>query len=121
MSTEIFHGEHQIYYAETNADGTQLLIIEEVSGGNSDMHGSLYSIKSKQKWYDLGSDYKWLGATFINNTEIAVSKHSTWTNVFPILSLNALVDLAKKELPEECRPTKEGDYKSSPCWPTSFR
>jgi hypothetical protein len=119
--TEIFHGEHPIDYAETNADGTQLLIIEDVSGGNSDMHGSLYSIKPKQKWYDLGGDYKWLGATFISNSEITVSKHSTWTNVFPILSLSALVDLAKKELTEECRPKKEGDYKSSPCWPTSYR
>jgi hypothetical protein len=51
--------------------------------GNSDMRGSLYSIKAQQKWYDLGSDYKWLGATFINNSEIAVSKHGTWTKSFP--------------------------------------
>jgi hypothetical protein len=112
MPTEIFHGEHPIYYAETNAEGTQLLIIDDVSCGNSDMRGSLYSIKAQQKWYDLGSDYKWLGATFINNSEIAVSKHGTWTNVFPVLSLSALVDLAKKGLTDGCRPKKEGDYKS---------
>jgi hypothetical protein len=120
-STEIFHGEHPIYYAETNAEGTQLLIIEDISGGNSNMRGSVYSIKSQQKWYDLGGDYKWLGATFINNSEIAVSKHGAWTNVFPILSLSALVELAKKELTEECRPKEEGDYRSSPCWPTTYR
>jgi hypothetical protein len=121
IRTELFHGEHPIYYAETNAEGTQLLIIEDASGGNSDMHGSLYSIKSQQKWYDLGSDYKWLGATFINNSEIAVSKHGVWTNIFPVLSLSALVELAKKELIQECCPKKAGDYRSSPCWPTSYR
>jgi hypothetical protein len=37
IRTELFHGEHPIYYAETNAEGTQLLIIEDASGGNSDM------------------------------------------------------------------------------------
>lgn len=117
-STELFRGKKPITHAEPDVDNKRLILFEE--SGSSNIHGFLYSLAARQEWYDLGEDYKWLGAAFRNAQEVVVSKHDTWTNVFPILSLSALVDLAKKELSPSCRPTKEGDYKSSVCWPSSY-
>ena len=79
---EIFRGDYPVTYAETNGDGKQLLIIESVSSGDASISGSVYSVETGEKWYELGSDYKWLGATFLNEIEVGVSKHWTWTNVF---------------------------------------
>ena len=117
-STELFRGEKPIIYAEPDTDGDRLLLIE-VTGG-SGMRGFLYSVRARQEWFDLGSDYKWLGIAFTDKQEVVVSKHDTWTNVFPVLPLSALVELANKELTPACRPVNQGDYKSSPCWPTSL-
>jgi hypothetical protein len=80
----------------------------------------MYSIKARQKWFDLGTDYKWLGAAFTDKHEVAVSKHNTWTDVFPVLPLSRLVEIAKKELTPSCQPARQGDFKSSPCWPSSI-
>jgi hypothetical protein len=121
VKTEVFHGEHSVLYAEPDADGERLLLIENVAVGSSEIHGFLYSIRARQEWFDLGNDYKFFGAAFTDNSEVVVSKHWTWTNVFPVLPLSALVALANKELSPECRPPHEGNFKSSPCWPSSYQ
>jgi hypothetical protein len=95
---EIFRGDYPITYAETDSGGKQLLIIESVSSGDAEIRGSVYSLQTGEKWYDLGSDYKWLGATFLNEVDIGVSKHWRWTNVFPILPYSSLLALAKNEI-----------------------
>jgi hypothetical protein len=117
-STQLYNGEKPIQYAEPDREANRLLLTEEVGGDN--LHGFLYSVRTKQAWFDLGTDYKWLGITFTDREEIVVSKHFSWANVFPILPLSALVDLANKELSPECRPIKERDYRNSRCWPSSF-
>lgn len=117
-SIELFRGEKPIEYAEPGADGDRLLLIEDTGGRY--LRGFLYSIRARQEWFDLGSDYKWLGIAFTDRQEVVVSKHWAWTNVFPVLPLSALVELAKKELSPSCRPTKEGNYNSSPCWPSAL-
>jgi hypothetical protein len=117
-STELYRGESPIVYAEPDADGERILLLEVIGGGT--VHGFMYSIKARQKWFDLGTDYKWLGAAFTDKHEVAVSKHNTWTDVFPVLPLSRLVEIAKKELTPSCQPARQGDFKSSPCWPSSI-
>jgi hypothetical protein len=117
-STKLYRGENPIFYAEPDSNGGNLILLESI--GEGDVHGRLYSVSSRQDWFDLGSDYKWLGAAFNDKQEVVVSMHSSWTGVFPMLPLNTLVELAKKELSAWCHPTKEGDYRSSPCWPSAL-
>jgi TIR domain len=118
QSIELYHGENPIFYAEPDANGRNLIILEWV--GEGVVHGLLYSVASKQEWFDLGSEYKWLGAAFNDKQEVVVSMSSSWTNVFPMLPLNNLVELAKEELSDWCIPKNVGDYRSSPCWPSAF-
>jgi hypothetical protein len=104
---------------EPDAVGDRLILIEQVGGGN--VHGFMYSVSARKVWFDLGSDYKWLGAAFTANSEIVVSEHGNWKRVFPILSLSALVALADKEISPECRPPSAREYRQSRCWPASYR
>jgi len=55
-SWEVFHGDNDIGYAEPDETGDRLVIIEHHVGDNET--GILYSVKARQIWYDLGSDYK---------------------------------------------------------------
>ena len=101
-SREIYHGENQVYYAEPDATG-DLVIVLEHSVGDTDV-GALYSVKARQTWYDLGSDYKWLGAAFNTESNVAVSAHWKWIGSFPILPLSKLEALAQANLSPHCRP-----------------
>ena len=82
--------------------------------------GTLYSVKGRQSWYDLGSDYKWLGTAFNTESNVAVSAHSKWIGFFPIMPLSKLETLAETNLSPHCRPPKPGDYRTSSCWPKSL-
>jgi hypothetical protein len=118
-STEIYSGDYPVRYAELDATGGRLIVMED--RGGADVAGTLYSVEAQTKWYDLGSDYKWLGATFTGGSDVVVSEHSTWTHVFPLLPLSALAGSADKALSPHCRPSSAKDYRASPCWPTTFR
>ncbi len=118
-SVEIYKGDNNIFYAEPDATGDRLILIERAGGG--EVHGMLYSVDARQVWLDLGSDYKWLGAAFADNATVIVAEHTTWTRVFPMLPLSAFTALADKELSPECRPPSPRDYRHSPCWPPSYR
>jgi hypothetical protein len=114
---DIYEGDNPIIYAEPDATGGLLIVLEAV--GDGDVHGFLYSIRAREIWFDLGTDYKHLGATFTDHSEVVV-KHGT-RSVFPILPLSALVSLADGELSAECRPPSPQDYRQSRCWPASYR
>ena len=114
-SWEVFHGDNDIGYAEPDETGDRLVIIEHHVGDNET--GILYSVKARQIWYDLGSDYKWLGVTFNAPANVAVSAHWKWTGSFPLLPLSKLKSLAEANLSAHCRPKDPNDYRSSPCWP----
>lgn len=119
QSTVLHFGENPIHYAEPDANGGNLILLENPTAGST-IHGLLYSVSARQKWFDLGEEYKWLGAAFNDKQEVVVAHNTRWTDVFPMLPLNRLVELAKKELSTWCHPKIEGDYRSSPCWPSSF-
>jgi Sel1 repeat len=114
-SQEVYRGENDITYAEPDAKGDRLLLIENVGGGEG--RGFLYSLSAREEWLNLGKDYRFLNVSFTSDDEIVVSKHSKVTNVFPLLPFNALVELAGKQLSPSCRPATPGDFRSSPCWP----
>jgi len=118
-STEIYRGDNPILSAEPDATGDRLIILEAIGGGA--VHGLFYSLRAREAWFDLGSDYKWLGATFTDKSDIVVSEHWKWARVFPMLPLSALAALADKELAPECRPPEPKEYRKSHCWPGSYR
>lgn len=118
-SIDVFRGESDISYAELDPSGQRLIVLEYVGGG--DVRGILYSVSARQKWLDLGSDYKWLGAAFTEAGEIAVTEHSTWKRVISVPSLSTLTRTAAEMLSIECRPTIERSFRSSPCWPKTIQ
>jgi hypothetical protein len=117
--TELYNGDNPILFAEPDSSGERLILLEGV--GEGEVHGFMYSIPARQVWFDLGEDYKWLGAAFTEKSEIVVSKHGTWTDIFPMLPLSTLAALADKELSPECRPAASKEYRESPCWPANYR
>ncbi len=119
LSTEIYKGDNLIYYAEPDATAGRLILIEKIGGG--EVRGLLYSLGAREVWFDLGSDYKWLGAAFAEKSNVVVSEHFTWARVFPMLPLSAFAALADKQLSPGCRPPSQKDYRQSPCWPASYR
>ena len=119
VSAEVYKGDNVVRYAEPDATGQRIILIEDVGGG--DEHGMLYSVPARQVWFDLGRDYKWLGATFADQSDVIVSEHWTWARAFPMLPLSGLAALGNKELSPECRPRSPNQYRSSPCWPASYQ
>jgi hypothetical protein len=115
-SSELFRGNNSVVYAEPDSTGTMLLLLELIE---QTVIGSLYSVTAKQTWFDLGSEYKWLSATFSGRQEIIVSKAGSRV-AWAIPSLSELVDAAKKQLLPSCQPVRAGDYRSLPCWPASY-
>lgn len=85
-SVDVYRGDNPISYAEPDAAGNLVIMFEDI--GNGDVHGFLYSLSAGRIWYDLGTDYKWLGAAFTSGPNIAVSEHWKWARVFPIFSLS---------------------------------
>ena len=118
-SGEIYKGDSPIIYAEPDATGDRMIMIE--NRGEGDAHGVLYSVTARAIWYDLGSDYKWLGAAFTDSSEVVVAEHGTWMRVYPLLPLSGFVALADAQLSPECRPPAPKEYRQSPCWPASGR
>jgi hypothetical protein len=114
-SSEIYRSDHQVNYAEPDNLGRWLIVLERHE--ESEVMGLFYSLSAHEKWFDLGSDYKWLGATFTDKSEVAVSAHDSWKSVFTIPSVNSLKDRAKDSLSPECRPLVPYGYRQSPCWP----
>jgi hypothetical protein len=116
-SSEIYKGDNPVKFAEPDANGDRIIILEDVGGGA--VHGLLYSVGARDIWYDLGSDYKWLGAAFTNNSEVVVAEHWEWNRTYPVLPLSRLVEIAEPQLSSECRAPSPKQYRQSPCWPAS--
>jgi hypothetical protein len=118
-SSELYKGDNIIFYAEPDATGSRLILIEATGEGGA--HAFLYSVGARQTWFDLGSEYKWIGATFTEKSDIAVAHGGKWTGFVPILPMSAQVTLSEKQLTPQCRPPSAGNYRQSPCWPASFQ
>jgi hypothetical protein len=116
--TAIYTGDNPIRYVEPDATGERVILLEDT--GIGEVHGFLYSIPARQAWLDLGTEYKWLGATFTDKSAIAVAHSNHWTDVFPILPLSALAALADKVLSMDCRPLAPKEYRQSKCWPAAY-
>jgi hypothetical protein len=117
VSTELYKGDNPVIYAEPDANADRIILMESV--GNGDVHGLLYSVAARDAWFDLGADYKWLGAAFTDHSEVVVSEHSSWKRAFPVLPLSRLVEIADTQLSPGCRPPSPKQYRQSPCWPGS--
>jgi TPR repeat protein len=118
-NTEIYRGDNPILYAEPDSTGDLIIMLEDV--GSGEVHGFLYSLSGRRIWFDLGYDYKWLGAAFTANSTIAVSEHWKWARFYPLFPLGTFVALAEKELSAECQPPSPKEYRKSPCWPSMYR
>ena len=116
ISSEIYRGYNPIRYAEPDLTGQRLLLIEDE--GEGQQRGLLYSLNAQEPWLKLGTEYKWLGVTFTDKLEIAVSKHSEWARVISIPPLSTMVTQAMDALSPECRPPSPEKYRESPCWPS---
>jgi hypothetical protein len=117
-TSEIFRSQNPITYAELDDSMDRLIVLESV--GESEVYGYLYSLKARQKWTDLGWDYKWLNVASLPGGEIGVSKHGKWTDVYSFASFSNMVEQAKLALSPNCRPAQAAAYRSSPCWPSGF-
>lgn len=92
-----------------------MIVIEYRGGG--DTRGLVYSLGAKGELFSLGADYKWFGAAFGVNGEIATALHFEFGTTFRIPAIDELVTEADALLPEACRPDIAGDYRGSGCWP----
>src|SRR5262249_14807274 len=61
-STAIYAGERPVIYAEPDATGSRLIVLED--SGDNFVHGLFYALDARKAWYDLGTEYKFLNATF---------------------------------------------------------
>jgi len=113
-SALVYSSESRLFYAEPNADGSQLILLEYV--GDGDTHGLLYSVTARSKWLDLGTDYKWLGAAFGKEGEILTTRHFMPTQVWRLPERAELAREAAAYLPDHCA-TGDDAYRASPCWP----
>ena len=118
-SSKIYRSDNPVRYAESDLAGQRLIVIEDE--GEGVVHGLLYSLSAREQWLDLGTDYKWLGVTFTNKSEIAVAESGRWVRVFSIPPLRSFVTQAIDALSPECRPPSPDEYRQSPCWPSSYR
>lgn len=116
-SAEFYKASHGIDYAEPDATGDRIIVIEAVARRAD--HGLVYSVGAGETWYDLGTDQ--FDATFADNGDVVVWRGGAWARTFPFLSLAALAALGDKALSPECHPPVPNDYRKSSCWPDSFR
>lgn len=115
---EIYRGDLEVIYAEPDGDGQRFIIMEAVG---SSISGLVYSAAAREVWYQLGSDYKWLGAAFLNPTELVVRQNFSLSQAFALLPLSRLAEIADGQLSAECRPPDPKAYQKSPCWPASVQ
>jgi len=94
-ATEIYRGDYPVFYAEPDATADRLLLIETIGGG--DTHGFLYSVPARQRWLELGSDYKWFGELFSADGGIAAGARGIQRYV-DLPPLSALVAETKGRL-----------------------
>jgi hypothetical protein len=111
-STDIYGGERPVFDAEPNADGSILLINEDLGG--SYLRVFLYGVESQRPWRDLGSAYKGISANFTAEGDIVL--HQSGETVIRISPIPSLLEMVEARLPDHCRPKVAGDYRSSPCW-----
>jgi len=110
----IYEGSLEVRYAEPDRTGGRLLIIEQV---DQTVPGSfLYSLQAGQRWVELGSNYRWYGASLVGDGDAAV-----WTIdrqfTVQLPTFQALLAEAAAGLAPRCRPIVVGEPRSSPCWP----
>ncbi|MEO8669260.1 MAG: hypothetical protein ABI399_12130, partial [Bauldia sp.] len=120
-SREIYRGEHPVIYAEPDADGSHLIILEKLN--DDEIHRFYYSVRARRLWRDLGTDARLIGGAF--DESLAIGSYDTlalhaWKPFLRFPPLSVLVDEAKAALPKSCAPTVAADYRNSPCWPAGF-
>jgi hypothetical protein len=111
-SREIYHGENVVFYAEPDASGDRLIILEQITLDNLGA-GAVYSVKARQTWFELGSGNFFM-ATFNTDTNVGLFSPSGdvrggWTRVsFPIIPLSKLEALCGGEPFAALPPGKTG-------------
>jgi hypothetical protein len=113
-SREVYHrDEASVFYAEPDRSGDDLLVVEMMRGGLTD--SLYYSVAFQQPWRDFGVNSYGLfnrGGDIVMNPEI---------DGMSVPTLSQLVKLAEENLSPRCAPTPAADYRSSPCWPPSYK
>lgn len=114
LSEEIYRGESPILYAEPDQDGRRLIILS--AGGGGLVEGTVRSTKTGQTWFDLGSEYKMLGAGFQTDGGVVVFHRSVPTQHVSFLPLDRLLAESRQALSLACAPQEAVNPASSPCW-----
>ena len=98
-------------------DGNEnrMVIVETMGGG--DVGAILWSREANMKWADLGNNYKWLNVLPREEGGIAFGTGAGWNFVYEVPTRSDLLNAAKAQLSDHCRPDDETDYASSVCWP----
>ncbi|MEM7212544.1 MAG: toll/interleukin-1 receptor domain-containing protein [Pseudomonadota bacterium] len=118
---EVYRDDSAINAFLADRSGDRLLI----QGQPFDMlefRAKIVSISARQIWRDLGTlDFSWFigelkdGGLVITRGFSPQEIANGTIHRFPPLS--TLVQLAREAIPPECQPDREGDWRSSPCWP----
>ncbi len=117
-SQEIYSGDDPVFYAEPDATGRRLLLLESTGGGG--VQGVLYSVPGRQRWIELGDDYKWFGEAFSEDGGVAAGAREVQTYI-RLPTLTELVKETEGRIGDVCRPSTGTDYHLSPCWPDWLR
>jgi hypothetical protein len=117
-SKELYHGEHPVVSAEPDNSADRIIVVESTFGRY--VNGSLYSVKARQEWLDLGPGDRKLGATFTSKEEVIV-RHGSPPAVYLLPTLSQMVSLAIDALSPACTPKQAGNFRSSPCWPEALQ
>jgi hypothetical protein len=119
LSTALYEGNNPVIHAEPDATGGLLLLTEQ---GATSYSVSLYSTKANETWLHLWSEAgRATPAIFTDQQDIIIDKGSEGRQAWAVPSFSDLVELGKKALSPWCRPPQEGEWRSSRCWPTSYK
>jgi hypothetical protein len=117
-SKEIYSGDDPVFYAEPDVTGNRLLLLENTGGGG--VQGVLYSVPARERWMELGNDYKWFGEAFSDDGGIAAGAREVQTFI-RLSTLSELVKETEGRVAAACAPAAGFDYRTSPCWPDWLR
>jgi hypothetical protein len=115
---ELYRGDSPILYAEGNIDATTLLMLEGI--GDANIRGILYSTSAKEKWFDIGENYKYFGAAFAFDQSIIIASGDKLDDVLRLPKLEDMRGATARSLPARCKERSPGNYRTSSCWPLGF-
>lgn len=118
IGKQILASDYPVRYAEPNADGSRAIIMIDVGFGQ--VASYLYSFDARSQWYDLASNYKWIGVAFERHGHVIFRSSGIFEGEIKMALIPSLSELTKRAegaLSFGCAIDEDRSYETSTCWP----